>query len=191
MIETVSTRHGDARVHISLAKTPLFRLVLHHGAGGGVDSSDLAYIAQTCSSAHVIRIEQPWKVAGKKIAPAPRILDEAALDIELPFADLPLILGGRSAGARVACRTAPSLGAVGLFLLAFPLHPPGKPEKSRLHEIPAGLPRVILQGERDPFGRPDEFPAGWATPVPGAGHELGSLEYEEPLLKLVQVAGIK
>lgn len=191
MITVVATRHGDARLHISEVANPRFRLVLHHGAGKGVDSPDLAHIASRCENGIVICVEQPWKVAGKKIASSPRILDEAFLDIELPYSHLPLLVGGRSAGARVACRTADQVGAKGLFLLAFPLHPPGKPEKSRLGEIPAHLPRTLLQGEHDPFGRPEEFPPGWAIPVKGAGHDLGDLDFAPALERLCQEAGIK
>lgn len=191
MITDHQTRHGLARLHISEVSRPRFRLVLHHGAGGGVDSPDLFHISQGCMDGVVIRVEQPWRVAGKKIAPAPRILDEAFVDIELPFDDLPLLVGGRSAGARVACRTAESVQAQGLFLLAFPLHPPGKPEKSRLAEIPDSLPMRLMQGERDPFGRPEEFPTGMAITVPSAGHDLGQVDFQPALASLRYEAGIK
>lgn len=181
MITTQTTRHGLARLHITEVARPSFRLVLHHGAGGGVDSADLKFIAESCTSGHVIRVEQPWKVAGKRIAPAPRILDEAALDIDLPYPDLPLVLGGRSAGARVACRTSQAMGALALLLLAFPLHPPGKPEKSRAAELQVGRPKVVIQGERDPFGRPHEFSGVPVLSVAGAAHDLEEVPFEDAL----------
>lgn len=180
-IQEQETRHGLARLHITQVPDPKFRLVLHHGAGGGVDSPDLKFISENCPRGNVIRVEQPWRVAGKKIAPAPRILDEGALDILLAFPELPLILGGRSAGARVACRTALQVGAHALLLLAFPLHPPGKAERSRAAELEVDLPKVIIQGERDPFGRPEEFSAVPVLSVAGAGHDLGPVPLESAL----------
>jgi predicted alpha/beta-hydrolase family hydrolase len=108
----------------------------------------------------VIRVEQPWRVAGKRVATAPPRLDEGwrAVLADLRAADLltgPLVLGGRSAGARVACRTAVEHGAAGVLALAFPLHPPGRPEKSRAGELTAvGVPLVVVQGETDAFGDP-------------------------------------
>lgn len=174
-----STRHGIARLYISEVIQPKYRLVLHHGAGGGVDSADLAYLAQHARSAVVVRVEQPWRVAGKRIAPSSRILDEVAIDLTYPFDDLPLIVGGRSAGARVACRTSLALGAKAALLLAFPLHPPGKPEKSRAGELKAEIPLVVIQGEKDPFGRPPEFPEGVEViSVPGKGHDLAETPFE-------------
>jgi hypothetical protein len=113
------------------------------------------------------------------VAPAPRTLDEAqrALWPALAEPGLPVITGGRSAGARVACRTGRELGAVAVLALAFPLHPPGRPEKSRAVELTgAGLPLLVVQGERDPFGRPQEFPDGIGpVPVPGADHGFAVL----------------
>jgi predicted alpha/beta-hydrolase family hydrolase len=118
----------------------------------------------------VVLVEQPWRVAGKRIAPAPARLDTgwlAVLTRLLELAEvedgarLPLVLGGRSAGARVACRTARELGARAVCCLAFPLHPPGRPERSRASELAepsaAGTPVLVVQGERDPFGAPAEI----------------------------------
>lgn len=184
MIATQETAQGLARLHISAVPHPQFRLVLHHGAGGGVDSPDLAYIAGHCDNGNVILIEQPWKVAGKRIAPRPSVLDHVAVQIDLPFPELPLILGGRSAGARVACRTAKAIGAHSLLLLAFPLHPPGKPERSRVQELDVGLPLVIVQGERDPFGKPHEFPPVPLIAVPAAGHDLAEVPLRQALAAL-------
>jgi predicted alpha/beta-hydrolase family hydrolase len=140
------------------------RLVLGHGAGGTLStvSPDLAALADGLPAAgvRVLLVDQPWRVAGRRVAPAPARLDEAwrtVLDT-LPH-DLPLLVGGRSAGARVACRTASSTGAAGVLALAFPLHPPGRPERSRAAELQgSGVPTLVVQGRRDAFGRPDELP---------------------------------
>ena len=111
----------------------------------------------------VARVEQPWRVAGKKLAPAPKTLDAGWRGIwpALAKSGLPVISGGRSAGARVACRTATELGARAVLALSFPLHPPGKPEKSRADELlGSGVPTLVVQGGNDPFGKPAEFPEG-------------------------------
>ncbi|NUO44611.1 MAG: hydrolase [Streptomyces sp.] len=166
--EIVSTDAGDARITWHQAKQKA-RLVLavSHGAGGGIEARDLQALAQTLP-AHgvtVALVEQPWRVAGKKLAPAPRTLDIGWRGIWPAVAKpgLPVISGGRSAGARVACRTAVELGAAAVLALSFPLHPPGKPEKSRAEELlGSGVPTLVVQGGNDPFGKPDEFPAGGA-----------------------------
>ncbi len=174
-IQTVWTKHGDARLYRDRSRHPVATLLLGHGAGGGVDSPDLECLAAALprQGVSVIRVEQPWHVAGKKVAPRPEILDEGfvaaanALRVRSP-----LVVGGRSAGARSAARTARELGASGCLTLAFPLHPPGKPERSRLEELEAvQVPTLVVQGERDPFGRPDEFPPDRdLTVVPEADH---------------------
>jgi predicted alpha/beta-hydrolase family hydrolase len=108
-------------------------------------------------------VEQPWRVAGKKLAPAPRTLDIGWRGIWPALAEpgLPVVSGGRSAGARVACRTATELRAHAVLALSFPLHPPGKPEKSRAVELlGSGVPTLVVQGGNDPFGKPEEFPEG-------------------------------
>ena len=116
------------------------------------------------------RVEQPWRVAGRRVAPAPARLDVAWLEVVGELcgpssahpgfgAGTPLVVGGRSAGARVACRTAAGLGAVGVLCLAFPLHPPGRPERSRAGELPHGVRLLVVQGEKDPFGGPDDVRA--------------------------------
>ncbi|MFI9826281.1 alpha/beta family hydrolase [Streptomyces sp. NPDC051913] len=166
--EIVSTDAGDARITWHEAKKQA-RLVLavSHGAGGGIEARDLQALAQTLP-AHgvtVALVEQPWRVAGKKLAPAPKTLDIGWRGIWPAVAQpgLPVVSGGRSAGARVACRTAVELGAAAVLALSFPLHPPGKPEKSRAEELlGSGVPTLVVQGGNDPFGRPDEFPAGGA-----------------------------
>jgi len=158
---------------------PKAQLVLGHGAGGGVEAPDLAALSAALPEAGVLvaRFEQPWRVQGRKVATPPPRLDAGWLDaVPAVRADgLPLISGGRSAGARVACRTAKQVGADGVLALAFPLHPPGRPERSRADELPT-CPTLIVQGERDAFGGPGDF-AGLGGPwelcgVPGADHSF-------------------
>ncbi|MGW1717023.1 alpha/beta hydrolase family protein [Streptomyces sp. NPDC002156] len=164
-IQTVETDAGPARVTWHPAPHPRLVLAVSHGAGGGIEARDLQALAGELP-AHgvtVALVEQPWRVAGKKVAPAPKTLDVGWRGIwpALAKAGLPVIAGGRSAGARVACRTAGELGAVAVLALSFPLHPPGRPEKSRADELlGAGVPTLVVQGGNDPFGKPDEFPAG-------------------------------
>ncbi|MER7875217.1 alpha/beta family hydrolase [Streptomyces solisilvae] len=161
--ETVPTPAGDARITWHHAPSPHTLLAASHGAGGGIEARDLRALAAALPGrgVSVALVEQPWRVAGKKIAPAPSTLDTGwrAVWPALEKAGLPTVAGGRSAGARVACRTARELGAKGVLALSFPLHPPGKPERSRAGELLAtGVPTLIVQGGRDPFGRPEEFP---------------------------------
>lgn len=177
----VPTPVGPARVVADLAGRPRATLVLGHGAGGGVDARDLAAIASALPARRVsvLRVEQPWRAAGGRIAPVPARLDLAWRAV---LADLararpawvagPLVVGGRSAGARVACRTARSTGADGVLALAFPLHPPGRAGVSRSEELlGTGVPTLVIQGERDPFGTTDQLPAGIASVVvPYADH---------------------
>lgn len=176
-VRSVLTAHGEARLHVDRARRPVATLVLGHGAGKGEDSPDLVALAAALprQGISVVRIEQPWHVAGKKVAARPAVLDDVTRScLDAIRVRTPIILGGRSAGARVACRTAHALGAVGVLALAFPLHPPGRPESSRLPELMgAGVPTFVIQGERDVFGGPDEFPEGVElTPVPEADHAL-------------------
>lgn len=192
----VSTPHGDARLVTDRSRHPIATLLLNHGAGGGIDAADLEALAKALprQGISVIRLEQPWKVAGKRVAPAPMILDECLLFAANQIRTrTPLVVGGRSAGARAAARSAKTLGASGCLALAFPLHPPGKPEKSRLGELDgAQLPTLVIQGERDLFGRPEEFPARHdLTVVPGADHSFkvpkrGDITQEEALAIIVE-----
>ncbi|WMX48827.1 alpha/beta family hydrolase [Streptomyces roseicoloratus] len=163
--ETVPTDAGDARITWHAAKEPWTVLAVSHGAGGGIEARDLRALAAAlpAEGVTVALVEQPWRVAGKKVAPAPKTLDTGwrGLWPALTAPGLPVIAGGRSAGARVACRTAHELGASAVLALSFPLHPPGRPEKSRGDELRgAGVPTLVVQGGNDPFGRPDEFPPG-------------------------------
>jgi len=154
-------------------------LVLGHGAGGGTESTDLRLISAAVAAAgyRVMLYDQPWRVAGRRIAPRPAALDEAWLGSVSRMRVGQLVVGGRSAGARVACRTAEALGAVGVVALAFPLHPPGRPGTSRAGELMAvGVPTIVIQGERDAFGTPLEVavaaPDLRIVAVPGADHSL-------------------
>ncbi|MFE5891534.1 alpha/beta hydrolase family protein [Streptomyces sp. NPDC002285] len=161
----MGTDAGDARITWHPARKARLVLAVSHGAGGGIGARDLRALAQVLP-AHgvtVALVEQPWRVAGKKVAPAPRTLDVGwrGLWPALAAPGLPVVSGGRSAGARVACRTATELGAHAVLALSFPLHPPGKPEKSRADELlGAGVPTLVVQGGNDPFGKPEEFPDG-------------------------------
>ncbi|MFP3988037.1 alpha/beta family hydrolase [Streptomyces sp. E11-3] len=163
--ELVETDAGVARITWHTADRPRLVLAVSHGAGGGIEARDLRALAAELP-AHgvtVALVEQPWRVAGKKVAPAPKTLDVGwrGLWPALARPGLPVIAGGRSAGARVACRTATELGAHAVLALSFPLHPPGKPEKSRADELlGAGVPTLVVQGGNDPFGKPAEFPKG-------------------------------
>ena len=177
--QEVPTPLGPARVLADGPEDGGGTLVLGGGAGGSVEAADLAAVTAAAAGAgwRVLRVEQPWRVAGKRIAPAPARLDvawAAVLDQLRAEGTLtgPLVLGGRSAGARVACRTAAAQGAAGVLALAFPLHPPGRPDRSRAAELPADVPTLVVNGDRDPFGVPD---AGGAVEVvvrPGATHDL-------------------
>ncbi|MEW1681421.1 alpha/beta family hydrolase [Streptomyces sp. NPDC093594] len=164
--QDVETDTGTARItwHRASGRARLV-LAVSHGAGGGIAARDLVALAAALP-AHgvtVALVEQPWRVAGRKLAPAPKTLDTGWRGIWPALAEpgLPVISGGRSAGARVACRTATELGAHAVLALSFPLHPPGRPEKSRAPELlGAGVPTLVVQGGNDPFGRPAEFPEG-------------------------------
>jgi predicted alpha/beta-hydrolase family hydrolase len=159
MQREIETSLGTARITVAAAAQPRAVLWLGHGAGGGIDSRDLVALAKRLplDGVTVIRHEQPWRVAGRKLAGRPQQLDVGWLDsapavLELA-GGLPLFVGGRSAGARVGCRTVGELGASGVVCLGFPLHPPGRPEKSRLDELlTPTVPVLVVQGERDAFG---------------------------------------
>ncbi|MET1073201.1 MAG: alpha/beta family hydrolase [Umezawaea sp.] len=159
----VDTPHGPARAELHCAAEGRAALLLGHGAGGGIGAPDLVAATRAAVEAgvHVALVEQPYRVSGRR-APAPAgQLDTAWLAVAEDlgarwFDGLPLVFGGRSSGARVACRTSVEGQAVAVLCLAFPVHPPGKPEKSRQSEL-AGVevPVLIVQGETDPFGRPE------------------------------------
>jgi uncharacterized protein len=160
----LETPHGPANAHLHLADEPRAALVLGHGAAGGVTARDLVAVTDAAREVgmSVALVEQPYRVAGRR-SPAPaRQLDAAwtAVIDQLSAGELrglPLIVGGRSSGARVACRTAAATGAVGVLCLAFPLQPPRRaaPAPSRLSELDAvTVPTLVVQGSRDAFGIP-------------------------------------
>lgn len=170
----VATPQGPGRFHVDESPEPVALLVLGHGAGGGVDAADLVALAHRLpdQGVTVLRFEQPWRVAGGRVAVRPPRLDEAWLAGLAPVLaavgpGLPAVTGGRSAGARVACRTAGAVGAVGVLCLGFPLHLPGRPEASRLSELLAPtVPRLVLQGTRDTFGSAAELEEALAEQLP-------------------------
>jgi hypothetical protein len=174
----LATPHGTARVHLHLADRPVAAMVLGHGAGGGVTAPDLVAVsgAALALEISVALVEQPYRVAWRR-SPAPaRQLDAAWTAVlgqlrEDALRGLPVIAGGRSSGARVACRTAAEVGAVAVLCLAFPLHPPGRgddPAKSRLPELEAvSVPTLVVQGRSDPFGMPPSGPGRAVVAVPG------------------------
>jgi uncharacterized protein len=174
----IETPHGPARARVLPADDPAGAVVLGHGAGGGVEAPDIAAATEAASAAGftVALVTQPYRVAGRK-SPAPaKQLDAAWIAViaklrEGELADLPLIAGGRSLGARVACRTAAEVGAVAVLCLAFPVHAPGKgddPSKSRMGELDAvEVPVLVVQGESDPFGMPTAGPQREVVTVAG------------------------
>jgi uncharacterized protein len=176
----IDTPHGPARAHRRLADDPRGLLVLGHGAGGGVQARDLvaAAGAALAEGFSVVLVEQPYRVAGRK-SPAPAAQLDAAWTAVIEHLEPTgvLVTGGRSAGARVACRTAAATGADGVLCLAFPVHPPGRPEKSRLDELDAvSVPVLIVQGTADPFGMPPEASGRTLVKVPGNHSLTGDLE---------------
>jgi uncharacterized protein len=176
----VDTPHGPANAHLHPAQKPRAGLVLGHGAAGGVSSQDLVAATEVALSegVSVALVEQPYRVAGRRSpATAPRldaawkaVVDHLAAD---ELRDLPLVVGGRSLGARVACRTAGATGAAGVLCLAFPLQPPQRrsatdPPPSRLPELDGvTVPTLVVQGARDRFGIPPASGRRTVVQVPG------------------------
>lgn len=169
VVHTIGTPEGPARVRFpSGSESGRGTLLLSHGAGGRGDSADLAALARWLSREGWVvgLVDQPWRVAGSRVATAPPRLDAAYVPIVRALLDEyglphPLVSAGRSAGARVVCRTAATVGADAVVALSFPLHPPGRPERSRYDELATavelGLPVLVVQGERDAFGTPEEL----------------------------------
>ncbi len=183
----VETPGGPARVHVRRPRAAQGTVVLGHGAGGGLGSVDLVAASSALREDGwaVALVEQPWLVAGRRVAGPPPTLDAAWLPVVAALRERggalgtvrgPLVLGGRSAGARVACRTAEALGADAVLCLSFPLHLPGQPHKLRAHELAlvtdAGRSIGVVQGENDPFGSAAELraylPDGRVYPVFGS-----------------------
>jgi predicted alpha/beta-hydrolase family hydrolase len=176
----IETPHGPARAHLHHAGTPRAGLVLGHGAGGGVSSRDLVTVTRVAldEQISVALVEQPYRVAGRRSPPPAPRLDTAWVAVvehlrARELAGLRLVTGGRSSGARVACRTAAETGAAAVLCLAFPLVPPGRRQaQSRLPELDAvGVPVLVVQGERDPFGIPPPSPTRSVALV-AADHSL-------------------
>jgi predicted alpha/beta-hydrolase family hydrolase len=174
----IETPHGPARAHLETPADPRAALVLGHGAAGGIEAPDLVAASEAARSEGmaVVLFEQPYRVAGRRSPPPAAQLDGAWIAMveylhSAELAGLPLVVGGRSLGARVACRTAQASGAVGVLCLAFPFEPPrraGKPPQSRLGELDSvTLPTLVVQGERDPFGMPPPGPGRKVVKVPG------------------------
>ncbi|MBX6381364.1 MAG: alpha/beta hydrolase [Microbispora sp.] len=175
----IETPHGRALAEVDEAADPRLLLVLTHGSGGGVDAPDLLAVrdAVLAAGGTVARVVQPFRVRGARAPGSVAKQDEAWLSIVAALRErypgLPFVQGGRSNGARVACRTARAAGAEAVVALAFPLHPPGKPERSRAEELrQAGTPVLVVNGDRDPFGVPDEKDAAHLVVLPGEGHEF-------------------
>ena len=166
-IRLIDTPEGPARVRLHRpAGEVRGTILLGHGAGGQKDSADLARLGRRLPEAGwlTVLVDQPWRVAGKKVASLPPRLEAAFIPLAIELFDgpnalpRPFVSGGRSAGARVACRTAAVVAADAVVALSFPLHPPGAPEKSRFAELATAValsrPLVVVQGARDPFGSP-------------------------------------
>ena len=184
-VREIDTPHGPARAHAQLVEQPRAALVLGHGAGGGVTARDLVAAGEAALEhrVSVVLVEQPYRVAGRR-SPAPAAqLDTAWRAVvealrERETRGLPLVVGGRSSGARVACRTAGDVGAAGVLCLAFPLVPParrsGAQPAGRLPELDAvGVPVLVVQGANDRFGIPPVAPRRTVVVVPG-DHALRS-----------------
>lgn len=175
----LATPHGLARVHLRLVESPIAGLVLGHGAGGGIEAPDLVGAAEAARSAgiSVALVEQPYRVAGRRTPPSAPQLDGVWTSVieklrSGPFGGNPLISGGRSSGSRVACRTAAETSSVAVICLAFPLHPPGRPDKTRLPELDSvRVPTLVVQGQSDSFGMPPPRRNRTVTVIPGT-HSL-------------------
>lgn len=178
----IITGSGPALAETDAVDKPEFLLVLTHGAGGGVGSRDVLAARQAGlqAGATVVRVTQPYRVGGARAPGSAQRQDEAWLEIisvlRAAHPGLALVQGGRSNGARLACRTARQAGAAAVIALAFPLHPPGKaddPSRSRAGELrSAGVPVLVINGARDPFGIPDEADADRLIVLPGETHSL-------------------
>lgn len=173
-VKEIHTPVGMARAHLWRPQDPCGTVVLGHGAGGSSWSADLQMLTSLSSDGWlVVLVEQPWRVAGRKVATPPGQLDKAWLAVMASLTSgrgalpRPWVVGGRSAGARVACRTAAAVRADAVLALSFPLHPPGRPEMSRADEAllvtGAGTRLAVIQGEGDPFGSPQDVRSALGT----------------------------
>jgi predicted alpha/beta-hydrolase family hydrolase len=178
---TIDTPGGPATVELTRPRNPAALVLLTHGAGGPVHTVDLLAIRDGLVNVGVAvgLVTQAYVVAGRRTPPVPITQDAswlvvvAAIRKQRGLAALPLVLGGRSNGARVACRTAIAARATAVVALAFPLHPPGRPEKTRIDELEAaGVPTLVVQGDRDAFGMPPPASTRELVVIPGADHSL-------------------
>ncbi|WP_433258851.1 alpha/beta family hydrolase [Streptosporangium sp. CA-135522] len=175
----IATPHGPAVAEIDEVADPRFLLVLTHGSAGGVDAVDLLAVRDAAAGIGgvVARVLQPFRMRGARAPGSAVKQDEAwtalVAGLRARYPGLPLAQGGRSNGARVACRTALQVGAEAVVALAFPLHPPGKPERSRAGELrAAGVDVLVVNGDRDPFGVPEPADTTRLVVLPGEGHDL-------------------
>jgi len=197
----VDTPMGPARVHLSRPAQVRGLLVLTHGAGGSLRAPELVLLEQVLPGQGwaVALVEQAWVLAGRKLPPQPPTQDPAWLPVvaslrsgrrRLPG---PVVVGGKSNGARVACRTAHESGADAVLCLSFPLHPPGRPEVSRAQELRAPLPHGIrlhvVQGDKDPFGTPAEVRAELPDPAMVTGAVGAHAFPKKPMDVLAAVQG--
>ncbi|WP_375481581.1 alpha/beta family hydrolase [uncultured Jatrophihabitans sp.] len=178
---TVATAAGPAAVELSRPPAASALVLLTHGAGAGVQTVDLLAVRDALVAVGVAvgLVTQPYRLAGRGAPPAPARQDPAWSEVVAAvrrrrgLSRVPLVLGGRSNGARVACRTARTTGAGAVVALAFPLHPPGRPDRSRLPELQdAGVPVLVVQGDRDPFGMPPPGDGRRVVVVPRGDHGL-------------------
>ncbi|MFB9531617.1 alpha/beta hydrolase family protein [Nonomuraea roseola] len=175
----IMTPRGAALAEVDEAERPRLLLVLTHGSAGGVEAPDLLAVREAAlgMGATVARVTQPFRRAGARAPGSPARQDEAWIavlrELVARHPGLPIVQGGRSNGARVACRTAGAVGADAVVALAFPLHPPGRPDKSRADELrAAGVDVLVVNGDRDPFGVPDAADAARLVVLRGEGHDL-------------------
>ncbi|GAT69333.1 alpha/beta hydrolase [Planomonospora sphaerica] len=175
----IVTPHGPARAEIDPVPDPRFLLVLTHGSAGGVDAPDLLAVRDAVLGIGglVARVTQPFRLRGARAPGSAVKQDEAwaaaVAEVRRSHPGLPLVQGGRSNGARVACRTAGVVGAEAVVALAFPLHPPSRPERSRAQELrAAGVDVLAVSGDRDPFGVPAAEDVARLVVLPGEGHDL-------------------
>jgi hypothetical protein len=183
LLVEIETSSGPAHVELSERApgggAPTFLLVATHGAGGSPDALDVLAVAKAAAEfgAATALVTQPYRVRGARAPGSAAKQDQAWTELVRKLqdetGDVPLVQCGRSNGARVACRTARAVKAAGVIALAFPLHPPGHPEKSRASELAAaGTPVLVVNGDRDPFGIPEKSEATRVVVLPGETHSL-------------------
>jgi predicted alpha/beta-hydrolase family hydrolase len=177
----IETSGGPAHVELTIPEAGAsFLVTATHGAGGTPDTADVVAVKDAAErlGAATALVTQPYRMRGARAPGSAPKQDQAWIELTGALLKLtggvPLIQCGRSNGARVVCRTAQAVGATGAIALAFPLHPPGHPEKSRAGELAAaGVPVLVVNGDRDPFGIPEEEKENIRVMVlPGETHSL-------------------